>query len=87
MFHGLEDTALHSNGLNNTWDWAKKDVTIVTVRGRDISYSKMLPCWSVRPCSGGYQTAISHNAKGGSVFSQDKRGERFVETTGKTAGV
>ena len=33
MFHGLEDTALHSNGLNNTWDWAKKDVTIVTVPG------------------------------------------------------
>ena len=32
MFHGLEDT-LHSNGLNNTWDWAKKDVTIVTVPG------------------------------------------------------
>ena len=33
MFHGLEDTALHSNGLNNTWDWSKKDVTIVTVPG------------------------------------------------------
>ena len=33
IFHGLEDTALHSDGLNNTWDWSKKDVTIVTVPG------------------------------------------------------
>jgi pimeloyl-ACP methyl ester carboxylesterase len=33
IFHGLDDTALHSDGLNNTWDWAKKDVTIVTVPG------------------------------------------------------
>ena len=33
IFHGLEDTALHSDGLNNTWDWAEKDVTIVTVPG------------------------------------------------------
>ena len=31
VFHGLADTALHSDGLNNTWDWAEKDVTIVTV--------------------------------------------------------
>ena len=30
IFHGLKDTALHSDGLNNTWDWSKKDVTIVT---------------------------------------------------------
>ena len=33
IFHGLDDTALHSDGLNNTWDWAEKDVTIVTVPG------------------------------------------------------
>ena len=33
IFHGLKDTALHSDGLNNTWDWSKKDVTIVTVPG------------------------------------------------------
>lgn len=31
VFHGLDDTALHSDGLNNTWDWVDKDLTIVTV--------------------------------------------------------
>ena len=30
VFHGLQDTALHSNGLNNTWDWIEADTTIVT---------------------------------------------------------
>lgn len=30
IFHGLKDTALHSDGLNNTWDWIDADVTIVT---------------------------------------------------------
>ncbi|MEM6701269.1 MAG: alpha/beta hydrolase [Acidobacteriota bacterium] len=33
QFHGLEDTALHSDGLNNTWDWLEKDLTLVTVPG------------------------------------------------------
>lgn len=33
MFHGLEDAALHSDGLNNTWDWIDADLTIVTVPG------------------------------------------------------
>lgn len=33
IFHGLEDTALHSDALNNTWDWSQKDVTIVPVPG------------------------------------------------------
>jgi len=33
IFHGLEDTALHSDGLNNTWDWIDKDLTIVTAPG------------------------------------------------------
>jgi len=33
IFHGLEDTALHSDGLNNTWDWIDSDLTIVTVPG------------------------------------------------------
>jgi pimeloyl-ACP methyl ester carboxylesterase len=33
IFHGLEDTALHSDALNNTWDWSEKDVTIVAVPG------------------------------------------------------
>lgn len=31
MFHGLKDKALHSDGLNNTWDWLEKDLTLVTV--------------------------------------------------------
>lgn len=31
MFHGLKDTALHSDGLNNTWDWLDKDLTLVTI--------------------------------------------------------
>lgn len=31
MFHGLQDTALHSDGLNNTWDWIEKDLTLVTI--------------------------------------------------------
>lgn len=31
IFHGLQDQALHSDGLNNTWDWIDRDLTIVTV--------------------------------------------------------
>lgn len=31
VFHGLADTALHANGLNNTWDWVDADLTLVTV--------------------------------------------------------
>ena len=31
IFHGLADVALHSDGLNNTWDWIDADTTIVTV--------------------------------------------------------
>ncbi len=31
MFHGLKDTALVSDGLNNTWDWMGKDLTLVTI--------------------------------------------------------
>ena len=31
IFHGLKDRALHSDGLNNTWDWIDQDLTIVTV--------------------------------------------------------
>ena len=30
-FHGLKDTAVHSDGLNNTWDWLERDLTLVTV--------------------------------------------------------
>jgi len=30
IFHGLQDTALHSDGLNNTWDWNDMDTTIVS---------------------------------------------------------
>ncbi len=31
MLHGLKDTALHASGLNNTWEWVEKDLTIVTL--------------------------------------------------------
>ncbi|MDD9896941.1 MAG: alpha/beta hydrolase [Gammaproteobacteria bacterium] len=30
IFHGLQDSALHSDGLNNTWDWNDMDTTIVS---------------------------------------------------------
>jgi len=30
IFHGLKDTALSSDALNNTWDWINADLTIVT---------------------------------------------------------
>ena len=33
MFHGLADTALHSDALSGTWDWLEKDLTLVTVPG------------------------------------------------------
>jgi pimeloyl-ACP methyl ester carboxylesterase len=33
MFHGLGDTALHSDGLSGTWKWVEKDLTLVTVPG------------------------------------------------------
>jgi pimeloyl-ACP methyl ester carboxylesterase len=31
QFHGLNDTALHHHGLNNTWEWLDKDYTLVTI--------------------------------------------------------
>jgi pimeloyl-ACP methyl ester carboxylesterase len=30
MFHGLQDKALSSDAINNTWDWIDSDLTIVT---------------------------------------------------------
>ena len=33
LIHGLDDRALTSDALNNTWDWIDKDLTIVTVPG------------------------------------------------------
>ncbi|RLA27933.1 MAG: hypothetical protein DRR11_17455 [Gammaproteobacteria bacterium] len=33
FFHGLDDEALLSDGLNNTWDWLDKDLTLVTLPG------------------------------------------------------
>lgn len=33
MFHGLNDQALLSGALNNTWDWMGKDLTLVTIPG------------------------------------------------------
>ena len=31
QFHGLQDTALHHHGLNNTWEWLDNDYTLVTL--------------------------------------------------------
>jgi pimeloyl-ACP methyl ester carboxylesterase len=33
MFHGLDDRALHSDGLSGTWNWVAKDLTLVTIPG------------------------------------------------------
>ncbi len=33
MFHGLDDQALHPDGLSGTWKWLEKDLTLVTVPG------------------------------------------------------
>lgn len=33
VFHGLDDTALLSDGLNNTWDWNDDETTIVAIPG------------------------------------------------------
>lgn len=33
MFHGLGDTALHSDALGGTWDWIDADYTLVTAPG------------------------------------------------------
>jgi len=33
MIHGLGDTALMPGGLNNTWQWLDKDLTLVTIPG------------------------------------------------------
>ena len=31
MVHGLKDTALNANGLNNTGEWLERDLTLVTI--------------------------------------------------------
>lgn len=33
IIHGLEDQALLASGLNNTWEWLEKDLTLVTIPG------------------------------------------------------
>ena len=33
LFHGLQDRALHANGLSGTWNWLEKDLTLVTIPG------------------------------------------------------
>ena len=33
VFHGLADEALHSDGLNGTWNWIGSDLTLVTIPG------------------------------------------------------
>ncbi|MGI9455763.1 MAG: alpha/beta fold hydrolase [Aeoliella sp.] len=35
VIHGLQDKALHASGLNNTWEWVEKDLTIVTLPDAD----------------------------------------------------
>jgi epoxide hydrolase 4 len=35
MIHGLKDSALHASGLNHTWEWVEKDLTIVTLPNAD----------------------------------------------------
>ena len=33
MFHGLDDQALLPGGLNGTWNWLERDLTLVTIPG------------------------------------------------------
>jgi len=33
MMHGLNDTALMSGALNDTWNWLERDLTLVTIPG------------------------------------------------------
>jgi len=33
MIHGLNDPALNAHGLNNTWEWLERDLTLVTIPG------------------------------------------------------
>jgi pimeloyl-ACP methyl ester carboxylesterase len=33
IFHGLDDWAISAHGLNNTWEWLEKDMTLVTITG------------------------------------------------------
>ena len=33
IFHGLEDRALHANGLNQTWEWLTSEMTLITLPG------------------------------------------------------
>ncbi|MFP6692124.1 MAG: alpha/beta hydrolase, partial [Pirellulales bacterium] len=33
MIHGLKDQALLPSGLNGTWQWLEKDLTLVTIPG------------------------------------------------------
>ncbi|MBM3964678.1 MAG: alpha/beta hydrolase [Planctomycetes bacterium] len=35
MFHGLKDKALLASGLNGTWDWLEKDLTLITIPDAD----------------------------------------------------
>ena len=35
MFHGLKDKALMASGLNGTWDWLEKDLTLITIPNAD----------------------------------------------------
>jgi pimeloyl-ACP methyl ester carboxylesterase len=35
MFHGLKGQALLADGLNGTWEWLDRDLTLVTIRDAD----------------------------------------------------
>jgi hypothetical protein len=35
MFHGLKDKALQADGLNGTWNWVQRELTIVTIPEAD----------------------------------------------------
>ncbi len=56
MIHGLGDTALLSDALNNTWDWLDRDLTLVTIPGashfvqQDASdlVSRTMKAWLLR---------------------------------------
>ena len=56
MIHGLGDTALLSDALNNTWDWMGQDLTLITIPGashfvqQDASelVSKSMRMWLLR---------------------------------------
>src|SRR2546428_318450 len=65
MFHGLEDTALLSPALNNTWEWLESDLTLVTAPnaghwGQDDAAGPLTPTNKNRPAPRAEKTPPSH---------------------------